>query len=353
MGAAMIDRTSVPGLQWARRSPWQASLTLLAFSYALYLCWPALAWLSWKADWAGLDRSACSGEGACWVFVRVRLGQFLFGFYPEAELWRPSLLIALWALSLWFLLQTSRRVALWSKPLLVCLLPFLSWALLEGSWLGLRPVETDQWGGLLLTLLIAGIGIAVSLPTGIILALGRRSSMVFVRWLSIGFIEIWRGVPLITVLFMASVMLPLFLPPGVEVNKLLRCLIGVSCFASAYMAEVVRGGLQALPKGQFEAAAALNFSPLQTMGLIILPQALRKVIPGIVNTFIGLFKDTSLVLIISMFDLLGIVQAASTDPEWTGFALEGYVFAGFVFWIFCFAMSRYSLSLEQRLQTAR
>jgi general L-amino acid transport system permease protein len=154
------------------------------------------------------------------------------------------------------------------------------------------------------------------------------------------------------VLFMASVMLPLFLPPGTEINKLLRCLVGVGCFASAYMAEVIRGGLQAIPRGQFEAAAALNLSAVQTMSLVILPQALRKVIPGIVNTFIGLFKDTSLVLIISMFDLLGIVQAASTDPDWTGFALEGYIFAGLVFWVFCFAMSRYSLRLERRLQAA-
>jgi general L-amino acid transport system permease protein len=171
--------------------------------------------------------------------------------------------------------------------------------------------------------------------------------------LTVTFIELWRGVPLITVLFMASVMLPLFLPPGVEFDKLLRCLVGVECFTSAYMAEVVRAGLQAVPRGQAEAAAALGLGYWRSMGLVILPQALRYVIPGIVNTFISLFKDTSLVLIIGMFDLLGMVQAANTDAEWTGFAMEGYVFAGFVFWIFCFSMSRTSLRLEKRLEQAR
>jgi general L-amino acid transport system permease protein len=201
----------------------------------------------------------------------------------------------------------------------------------------------------MLTLVVAGIGIATSLPIGIFLALGRRSTMPVVRAICVAFIEVVRGVPLITILFMASVMFPMFLPQGVNFDKLLRALIGVSLFASAYMAEVVRGGLQAIPRGQYEAAAAMGLGYWKMMGLVILPQALRIVIPGIVNTFIALFKDTTLVLIIGLFDLLGIIQAASTDPRWLGYAIEGYVFAGFVFWIFCFSMSRFSMGLEKKL----
>jgi general L-amino acid transport system permease protein len=200
---------------------------------------------------------------------------------------------------------------------------------------------------------IAGVGIVSSLPIGVLLALGRRSTMPIVRLLCVGFIELVRAVPLITVLFMASVMLPLFLPAGVNFDKLLRALIGVALFSSAYMAEVVRGGLQAIPSGQYEAAKALGLNYAKMMGLIVLPQALRIVIPGIVNNFISLFKDTTLVLIIGLFDLLGIVKAALTDPGWLGLALEGYVFAAFCFWIFCFGMSRYSMRLERRLSAGR
>jgi len=218
---------------------------------------------------------------------------------------------------------------------------------------GLSTVRTDQWGGLMVTLVVAITGIVVSLPLGILLALGRRSDMPIVRLLSVIFIEIWRGVPLITVLFMSSVMLPLFLPEGVTFDKLLRALIGVALFASAYMAEVIRGGLQAIPKGQYEAASALGLSYWRSMLLIVLPQALKIVIPGIVNTFIGLFKDTTLVSIIGIFDLLGIVNASFADPNWASpqTAPTGYFFAALVFWIFCFAMSRYSIFMEDRLHT--
>ena len=202
-----------------------------------------------------------------------------------------------------------------------------------------------------LTLVIATTGIVASLPIGIILALGRRSEMPIVKSLCIGFIELWRGVPLITVLFMASVMFPLFMPEGVSFDKLLRALIGVMLFSAAYMAEVVRGGLQAIPKGQTEAAEALGLSFWKLMAFIILPQALKIVIPGIVNTFIGLFKDTTLVLIIGLFDFLGSAQKVSTNTEWLGFAEEGYVFVAFGFWIFCFSMSRYSQHLEDKLHT--
>jgi general L-amino acid transport system permease protein len=218
---------------------------------------------------------------------------------------------------------------------------------------GLRVVRTDQWGGLLVTLVVAITGIVVSLPLGILLALGRQSKMPVVRLCSIIFIEVWRGVPLITVLFMASVMLPLFLPQGVTIDKLLRALIGVALFASAYMAEVVRGGLQAIPKGQYEAASALGLSYWRAMLLIILPQALKIVIPGIVNTFIGLFKDTTLVSIIGIFDLLGIINAGTSDANWASpqTAPTGYFFAALVFFLFCFGMSRYSIFMENRLHT--
>ena len=212
-------------------------------------------------------------------------------------------------------------------------------------------VETPLWGGLLVTVIIGVVGIVASLPLGIVLALGRRSDMPTIRAICVAFIELWRGVPLITVLFMASVMLPLFLPEGVTFDKLLRVIIGVALFSAAYMAEVVRAGLQAIPRGQYEAAQALGLSYWKMMGLVVMPQALKMVIPGIVNTFIGLFKDTTLVLIVGLFDLLGMVQLANTNPNWLGFAVEGYVFAAAGFWIFCFSMSRYSQHLERQLET--
>jgi general L-amino acid transport system permease protein len=218
---------------------------------------------------------------------------------------------------------------------------------------GLPVVETSQWGGLLVTLVVAVTGIVASLPIGIFLALGRRSKMPAIRLLSVTFIEMVRGVPLITVLFMASVMLPLFLPSGVNFDKLLRALVGVALFSSAYMAEVVRGGLQAIPKGQYEAAHALGLSYWKTMTLIVLPQALRIVIPNIVNSFISLFKDTTLVSIVGLFDLLGIVQAGFADQKWVSpvTAPTGYFGAAAIFFFFCFAISRYSMYLEQRLAT--
>lgn len=218
---------------------------------------------------------------------------------------------------------------------------------------GLEHIETEQWGGLLVTLVIAVTGIVASLPIGVALALGRRSNMPIVKLFSVIFIEFWRGVPLITVLFMASVMLPLFLPDGVTFDKLLRALIGVGLFSAAYMAEVIRGGLQALPKGQYEGAMALGLNWSQMMQKIILPQALKLVIPGIVNTFIGLFKDTTLVLIIGLFDFLGQIQSSFTDPTWASpvQSMSGYLFAAFVYFFFCFGMSRYSIYMEKRLNT--
>ena len=355
VGGLKPPRIALRPLAWMREnlfsSPLNAALTLIGL-YLLYLAVPpVINWMFLGADWEGNGPEACTGGGACWVFLRVRLYQFLYGFYPEAEIWRVhlgfGLLVALMAPL--FVRQVPGKA--WLAGFLLLGYPLIAFGLFYGGVLGLEVVETEKWGGLMLTLILAVVGIVAALPGGVLLALGRRSEMPVVKALSVAFIELWRGVPLITVLFMASVMLPLFLPEGVSFDKLLRALIGIILFQSAYMAEVVRGGLQAIPRGQYEAAEALGLSYWKTMGLVVLPQALKLVIPGIVNTLIALFKDTTLVLIIGLFDLLAIIQSAFADPKWLGYALEGYVFAGLVFWAFCFGMSRYSQHLERRLQT--
>jgi len=334
-------------------STWRnAVLTIATILLLAWLVPPLLDWTIFHAHWRGTDRSVCVGDGACWVFVRVWFERFVYGLtYPLGQSWRIDLGygILLVCGALLFIKRFPWKP--WVALFLIFIYPVVTYFLFVGGVFGLPVVETARWGGLALTLVVAGIGIAASLPLGILLALGRRSKMPVVRIFSVCFIEMWRGVPLITVLFMASVMLPLFLPEGVNFDKLLRVLIGVSLFSAAYMAEVVRGGLQAIPKGQFEAAAALGLSYWKSMGFIVLPQALKLVIPGIVNSFIGLFKDTTLVVIIGLFDLLGSVQAANTNADWLGFAKEGYFFAGLGFWIFCFGMSRYSQWLERKLHT--
>lgn len=308
-----------------------------------------LTWFIFQADFVGTTSSDCSSNGACWVFIKERFGQLMFGFYDEEQRWRPIAALLLFCGAIFGISRLSGKGLILGLLGLVASLGLLVWGLISGGILGLPIVGTDRWGGLMLTLIVASVGILASLPLGVLLALGRRSSLPVIKYLCIGFIEFWRGIPLITVLFMASVMLPLFLPEGISFDKLLRCLIGVALFSSAYMAEVVRGGLQALPRGQYEAAEALGLNYWQGMFFVILPQALKKVIPGIVNTFIGLFKDTTLVLIVGLFDLLGVVQASMTDPDWLGYSLEGYVFAALVFWVFCFAMSQYSQKIERHL----
>ena len=278
-------------------------------------------------DWALIrrrlhrrDGRACAtreGAGACWPFVTAKFAQFMYGRYPEAERWRVEPRLRAGAGRPGAADDPARAAASCGTPIYVFgIFPVVASSCCVGGVVRLAArADTTLWGGLLVTLVVATVGIAGSFPLGILLALGRRSKMPIVRWVSVGFIEFVRGVPLITVLFMASVMLPLFLPPGVTFDKLLRALIGVALFAAAYLAEAIRGGLQAIPRGQFEAADALGLSYAQKMGLIILPQALKLVIPGIVNTFIGLFKDTSLVLIIGLFDLLGIVQRQHTPTR--------------------------------------
>ena len=346
---------------WARRNlfatPGDVALTVLGSIFIIWLGNMLLDWAVINASFSGDDRTAClkPEQGACWPFIDAKLGQFIYGRYPEAEIWRVNLVFLFGFAGLVPMLVPSAPLKSFNIAFLLGLYPVFTFIMLTGGLFGLPRVETTDWGGLLVTLVVAVTGIAASLPLGIVLALGRRSRLPVIRYLCIGFIEVFRGVPLITVLFMASVMLPLFLPDGVNFDKLMRCLIGVALFSSAYMAEVVRGGLQAIPKGQYEAAAALGLGYWKTTRLIVLPQALKLVIPGIVNTFIGLFKDTTLVLIVGLFDLLGIVQFHFTDASWATpeTHITGYVFAGVVFWSFCFAMSRYSIFMENRLSTGR
>jgi general L-amino acid transport system permease protein len=347
--------TSVGPVGWVRRNLFSTPLNSLFTLTALYLLYrfipPMINWAVVSADWSGTSRDACSGDGACWVFVRLRFLHFMVGFYPEEQLWRPIAAFAMGVLLLLYLFLKGMPHKDWVAVFTIFGSPIVAFFLFYGGVFGLPVVETHQWGGLMLTLILSTVGMLFALPLGTLLALGRRSSMPFTKSLCVVFIELWRGVPLITVLFMSSVLIPLFMPEGVRMDKLLRALIGISLFQSAYMAEVVRSGLQVVPRGQYEAADALGLSYWKAMLLIILPQALKTVIPGIVNTFIQLFKDTTLVLIIGLFDLLATVQASFTDSKWLGFSAEGYIFAGLIYWLFCFSMSRYSRYLEKKLHT--
>ena len=346
--------------------PFNVILTLFGLWILYLLVPPMVEWLL-TSDWRGSVSADCDSGGLCGVFLRQRLDLILYGFYPSEEVWRPNLAAAIFVAIFVFLFPrfVPVRVKLIIGAVLLTIYPVIAYGLIHGSLLGIeffgttiatdgfevsRVVETDRWGGLMLTLILASFGIVLCFPLGIILALGRRSTtMPIARLLSVVFIEFWRGVPLITVLFMASVMLPLFFPEDTQFEKLSRALIGITLFQAAYMAEVIRGGLQAIPKGQYEAADAVGLNYWKKTVLIILPQALKIVIPGIVNTFITLFKDTSLVSIIGMWDLLNASYGSTRDPEWLPYALEAFVFAALIYWVFCFSMSRYSRSIEHRL----
>lgn len=349
-------RSQVGVLGWIRKNlfpTWYSGLITIGLGYLVISALiPIVNWAIIDANFIGSSAADCTGGGACWVFIGTRMDFFIYGFYPEAEYWRINLIYMIFGAII--IPQFFGFVPSKIKAILgifgVTVFPVLAFVMIYGNeTLGLTIVETSRWGGLTLTLILAYVGIVAAIPIGILLALGRRSEMPLVRALCIAFIEFWRGVPLITILFMAAVMLPLFLPEGVTFDRLLRALIGITLFQSAYMAEVIRGGLQAIPKGQYEAAEALGLGYWRSMGLIILPQALKIVIPGIVNTLISLFKDTTLVLIIGLFDLLNAVQSTIIDPAWRNVVTEGYVFAAFVFWVFCFGMSRYSQMLERKL----
>ena len=353
---------------WARKnlfaSVGDSVLSILAFLFLAWLLPPVFRWLVIDAQWTGTDRSFCTTaaqggiqadgwNGACWAFVGAKFEQFMVGRYPDAERWRVWLTALLFIVTLVPLLMPKVPHKTLNALVFFIVFPVVAYILLRGNMFGLSDVETPLWGGLLVTMVISFVGITVSLPLGVLLALGRRSKLPVVKFFSVVFIEAVRGVPLVTVLFMASVMLPLFLPPGTTFDKLMRALVGVALFSSAYMAEVVRGGLQAIPKGQYEGAESLGLSYWQKMGFIVMPQALKLVIPSIVNSFISLFKDTSLVYIIGMFDLLGIVRQNFSDPSWASPSTpkSGLIFAAFIFWFFCFSMSRYSQFMERQLET--
>ena len=440
MEAAMpppVNETGIVG--WARKNLFSSILntilTLFA-AYILYLTIPGIIqWVFTDAVWSGDSRLACATvaqggqlqdgwSAACWPYVGAYFKLFIYGRYPDAELWRVNLVLIMFFVGLVPLLMPNLPYKRENLIFMLIIFPVASFVLLSGGalnfngfllpdfimapsalkfWVdfiilsliicgavgaymkatetdpkpaiiltaigmailgailfvmsidfGLEPVETDRWGGFVMTLVIAVTGIVAALPLGILLALGRRSDMPAVSLFSVIFIEFWRGIPLITVLFMSSVMLPLFLPDGVTFDKLLRALIGVALFSSAYMAEVVRGGMQAIPKGQYEGAMAVGLNFWQSMRMIILPQALKIVIPGIVNTFIGLFKDTTLVSIIGLLDFLGMINLSHSDATWATpvQAMTSYVFCAFIFFLFCFGMSRYSIYMEDRLNTS-
>ena len=337
-------------------SAFNTALTLLGAAIVVALVWPTLKFLLNDAVWTGSSRLDCLPQtpgrevGACWPFIGAKFSQLMYGFYQASEQWRVDLTYALGAVLLVPLLIPSAPGKALNAVVFFGVFPVIAFFLLIGGVFGLPHVETRVWGGLLVTLVISFTGIIFSLPLGILLALGRRSELPVVHMMSVIFIEFWRGVPLITVLFFATYMLPFFLPSDWKIDGLARVLVGVVLFAAAYMAEVVRGGLQAIPRGQFEGAMALGLGYWRMMALVILPQALRLVIPGIVNSFIGLFKDTTLVLIVAIFDLLGQLRAAFADPNWaTPVTLfTGFAFAGAIYFVVSFAMSRYALFTERR-----
>ena len=400
-------------------TPFNITLTIVSALLLWFTIVPSVKFLIVDAVWSGTDRTACLQEnagravGACWPFIQAKFDQFVYGFYPAAERWRVNLTFALGALLLLPLLIPRAPAKALNSGLFFVAFPVVAFFLLRGGgvhgffsslWIdfaiaaiaasllaffltggvrngwrslimcalvfsgvaiviavmgldrgGLPIVDTRQWGGLLVTLVVSVTGIVASMPVGIALALGRRSTIPLIRVFSIAFIEFWRGVPLITVLFFATYMLPLFLPGNFTVDGLVRVLIGIALFAGAYNAEVIRGGLQAIPRGQPEAASALGLSYWKTTGLIVMPQALRHVIPGLVNSFIALFKDTTLVLIVAIFDLLGQLRAAFADPNWASptTLFTGFAFTGMIYFVFCFGMSRYSLFVESRLNAHR
>jgi general L-amino acid transport system permease protein len=322
-------------------------VVLIVRAFIGVLQWGVLNAIWWVPDSQTLACRALRGAGACWAVVTEKHRFILFGTYPFEDQWRPALAILVFI----GLFAASAIRRFWRKELLLIWLGALTviGILMWGGLLGLSFVPQERWGGLAVTLILATFGLAFGFPLGVIVALGRRSDLPAIKAICVMYVELIRGVPLVSLLFMASVMFPLFLPEGINIDKLLRAQVAIVLFAGAYLAEVVRGGLQALPKGQGEGADALGLSYWQKTGLIILPQALRLVIPPLVNTFIGFFKDTSLVLVIGIFDLLTAGKTAIVEPAWQGFSLEVFVMVGLIYFAFCFAMSRYSQRLEIEL----
>lgn len=350
-------KTSHGPLGWMRRNlfatPVDTVLTLLALAFLTWILPPIVDWALVSADWHADSGADCTGSGACWGFIGYWKGWILFGPYPPSERWRLGVAAAVLLVFATALLHPRMPGRGWVALAAVTVFPALAYVLLVGGLFGLPYVKTDDWGGLMLTVACGVTGIVLSLIFGILLAMGRRSPLRGVAIVSTAYIEAVRAIPLLTVLFCASIIIPLVLPPGSNIDKVLRAALGISLFWAAYMAEAIRGGLQALPRGQYEAAAALGLPYWRGMGLVILPQALKYSLPGIVNTTISLVKDTTLLSLIGLTEVMQTVQSANANPSWLGHEDEGYAFVALIFFLFCFTMSRISQRLERRLDTGR
>lgn len=343
--------TQIGVIGWVRHNLFNGVFNSILTIVTLFFLWkvvpPLFRWAFIDSAWHTTGQACRQAAGACWSIIYKNFRFILFGFYPYEQQWRPLLAMMI----LFGLLFYSRNRTHWKKPLAYAWIIglFTMGLLMKGGLFGLKPVESTQWGGLPLTLLLAVFGLTAAYPLGVILALGRRSKMPGVKALCILYIELIRGVPLISLLFMSAIIFPLFLPEGVTFNKILRAQVAIILFTAAYIAEVVRGGLQAMPRGQYEAAESLGLNYTLTMRLIILPQALKIVIPPTVSILISAFKDTSLVVIIALFDLLKTTQTVLSNPEWMGFSREAYVFVAILYFLGCFSMSNYSRKLEREL----
>lgn len=329
-------------------TPLNVALTTLGIAILFWVIPPFVKWAYVDANFLGTTREDCNSGGACWVFIRMKIDMFMYGFYPSIERWRINTVYGLFFVLVALFRYLKNPVV---KIVAAHVYFIVGFFLVYGGLFGLEVVPTDKWGGLMLTIMVAAVGIVAAFPLGVILALGRASHLPIIRSISVTYIEFIRGVPLITILFMSSIILPLFFPEGINFDKLLRALIGIAMFEAAYIAENIRGGLQSIPKGQYEAADAIGLSYWQKMGLVILPQALKVAIPNLVGVSIALFQDTTLVMIIGLFDLLAMVRLSAADSYWLGYETEGYVFITFIFWFFCYSMSNFSQKLEKRFNT--
>ena len=334
-----------------------AILTLLILFTIIKSIPPSISWMILDANISGDSRDACTGSGACWTYIKVWFKRFMYGMYPNELHWRINiafiLVIALGLIGLIKFEKLKKYLPLYYVIIYPIIAFLIIYYLISGGAFGLEWVETGAWGGLSLTFIVSFFCLIFCFPLGMILALGRRSNLPVIRYVSVAYIEFWRGVPLITVLFMSSVMFPMFLPEDFFMDKLVRVIIAITLFEAAYCAEVIRGGLQSLPRGQYDAAKSLGMGYWKMQAFVILPQALKLVIPGIANTFLALVKDTPLIFVVGLAELAGMLALAKTNPEWLGFAMEGYIFASIIFWIICYAMSKYSYNLEAKYKTER
>ena len=338
-------------------STFNAALTLLILFVVIKAIPPSLSWMILDANISGDTKEACTGTGACWTYIKVWFRRFMYGMYPNEQHWRINtaflLVIGLGTFGFFATEKMKKFLALYYVFIYPVMAFMIIYYLISGGYFGLEWIETGAWGGLSLTFIVSFFCLIFCFPLGMILALGRRSSLPAIRYVSIGYIEFWRGVPLITVLFMSSVMFPMFLPEDFFMDKLVRVIIAITLFEGAYCAEVIRGGLQSLSRGQYDAAKSLGMGYWKMHIFVILPQALKLVIPGICNTFLALVKDTPLIFVVGLAELAGMLALAKTNPEWLGYAMEGYVFAAIIFWIICYAMSKYSYNLEEKYKTEK